>query len=141
MNLQLIDTDLSHALGEAVRGIGSVLARESERDSELRWVAGLASPSTASHGGEPRRSTCPPGKRAAPKLGSHLSFGANGCGPAGLQVREDFGLHRCCNAHDVCFSVCGTSFDWCEQRFKSCMQQVCTDQVDGDEDRSRCTEL
>ena len=32
---------------------------------------------------------------------------------------------RCCNFHDVCFSTCGTSFEWCEKQFEQCMTRVC----------------
>eukprot|EP00435_Cladocopium_sp_Y103_P011303 s2180_g2.t4 len=45
----------------------------------------------------------------------HKKMMANGCGPEGLVVKEPYGLWRCCNSHDVCFSVCGTSHNFCEE--------------------------
>ena len=43
-----------------------------------------------------------------------------------MQVTENFGLYKCCNGHDLCYSTCGTSKDYCEKVFKSCMSSVCT---------------
>merc|ERR1712217_138165 len=62
----------------------------------------------------------------------HKAMTANGCGPQGMQIPEEFGLYRCCNFHDVCFSTCGTTHQWCEQEFKGCMKRVCKAPLDGD---------
>eukprot|EP00927_Polykrikos_kofoidii_P008866 TRINITY_DN13700_c0_g1_i1.p1 TRINITY_DN13700_c0_g1~~TRINITY_DN13700_c0_g1_i1.p1 ORF type:complete len:248 (-),score=49.26 TRINITY_DN13700_c0_g1_i1:43-786(-) len=77
--------------------------------------------------GKNDNSDCPSSKRAA-KMLSALKPGAlsaNGCGPQGMQVSESFGLWRCCNRHDVCFSSCDISFDYCESMFKKCMKDRC----------------
>jgi secretory phospholipase A2 len=50
---------------------------------------------------------------------------ANGCGPMGMQVTEEYGLYQCCNQHDLCYSICNPGFEWCEKQFKKCMAQVC----------------
>lgn len=50
---------------------------------------------------------------------------ANGCGPQGMQIKEPYGLWRCCNRHDVCFSSCSTTFAFCEKKFKQCLQKRC----------------
>ena len=54
------------------------------------------------------------------------------------QVEESFGLWKCCNGHDVCYSSCGASFAHCESTFKTCMTQVC-DALDQSQ-RSACHE-
>lgn len=68
---------------------------------------------------------CSDGKISVPKKDSHKTFQANGCGPQGMQIKEPHGLFRCCNFHDICFSVCGTTHDWCEKEFTKCMKRVC----------------
>jgi len=73
-------------------------------------------------------SVCPEGQFAAPKLHTSLARGAivaNGCGPQGMQVAEDFGLWRCCNRHDVCFSACDIKFSYCESMYKECLTTRC----------------
>lgn len=50
---------------------------------------------------------------------------ANGCGPEGMQVKEPYGLWRCCNRHDVCFGSCGTDAAFCERRYSACMKKRC----------------
>lgn len=62
---------------------------------------------------------------AAPTEDPAYRLRANGCGPEGLQVQEQFGLHKCCNGHDVCYGTCGVHFEYCERRFDECMQGVC----------------
>ncbi|CAE8594857.1 unnamed protein product [Polarella glacialis] len=81
--------------------------------------------------GGPKDEVCPFGKVVVPKMNQHTFFAANGCGPQGMQIKESFGLHRCCNGHDVCFSVCGTSHKFCEDEFSSCMKQVCKKPLSG----------
>ena len=58
-------------------------------------------------------------------------FVANGCGPQGMEVQEKFGLWRCCNGHDVCYSTPGATFKYCEDTFGSCMKQVCEENHSG----------
>jgi hypothetical protein len=62
---------------------------------------------------------------AAPTEDPAYRLRANGCGPEGLQVQEPFGLHKCCNGHDVCYGTCGVHFEYCERKFDECMQRVC----------------
>lgn len=61
----------------------------------------------------------------APKMGSHLTVQVNGCGPQGMQISEPFGLYKCCNRHDICYSLCNTPHSFCEKQFKKCMKGVC----------------
>jgi len=89
---------------------------------------------------------CDPGTYVAPvSLSSLLNekprrqFTANGCGPQGLDIEERFGLWRCCNGHDVCYSIPGAEFSFCESEFSSCMTQVCDDFND-DTTGSTCQE-
>ncbi|CAE7372349.1 Pla2g12a [Symbiodinium natans] len=82
--------------------------------------------------GSPRADACPAGQSPVPKLDQHSRMTANGCGPQGLVVKEPHGLFRCCNSHDVCFSVCGTSHDFCEDEFSKCMKEVCQTPLSGE---------
>lgn len=84
-------------------------------------------------GGLPSKPLCEEGKVAVPKTDNHKAMTANGCGPQGMQMPEPYGLFRCCNFHDVCFSTCGTAFDWCEQEFAACLKRVCKTLPKGDE--------
>ena len=34
-------------------------------------------------------------------------------------------LTKCCDAHDVCYGTCGSSFGGCEQQFTRCLQRQC----------------
>mmetsp|Transcript_12056 Transcript_12056/g.16380 ORF Transcript_12056/g.16380 Transcript_12056/m.16380 type:complete len:237 (+) Transcript_12056:106-816(+) len=68
---------------------------------------------------------CSANQIAAPTENSQYRLRANGCGPEGMQVFEDFGLHKCCNQHDICYGICGTSYNFCEKSFVKCMTQVC----------------
>jgi secretory phospholipase A2 len=77
---------------------------------------------------------CDAGKFKAPvSLNSLLQqqprrqFTANGCGPEGMEVKEPFGLWRCCNGHDVCYSTPTADFPFCESTFTSCMKKVCNE--------------
>ena len=63
---------------------------------------------------------CPAGQAHAP-TGRELEHDrVQRCGPKGMQIKEPFGLYRCSN-HDLCFATCGTSQDFCEELFTSCM--------------------
>ena len=42
-----------------------------------------------------------------------------------MQVSENFGLYKCCNGHDLCYATCGTSKEYCEKVFKTCMTDTC----------------
>lgn len=62
-------------------------------------------------------------------------FKANGCGHPGhdgAQLEEEYGLHKCCNRHDICLQGCGMSFSTCQTAFRQCMKDVCNDQENGD---------
>ena len=50
-------------------------------------------------------------------------------------MAEPYGLYKCCNGHDLCFSTCGTKQSFCEKTFKSCMKQVCAEKG---EEREAC---
>lgn len=39
-----------------------------------------------------------------------VSITANGCGPEGMRIDEEFGLYRCSNRHDICFQSCGVTY-------------------------------
>jgi hypothetical protein len=60
---------------------------------------------------------------------------ANGCGPDGLKTEEPYGLYKCCNRHDLCYSVCDSGFDWCERDFKKCMRAICKKQGSKEEQK------
>lgn len=98
---------------------------------DLGGLMGMLGKQNGKKDAGPLRS-CPKGKHAAPvPLGVRSEkISANGCGPAGLQVSEDFGLYLCCNRHDVCYQGCGVSFDFCESQFAKCMRNVCKQQED-----------
>ena len=87
--------------------------------------ASPGSPGGGRGGGRARRSRsiCPSGRKfIAPRAIVDVEPGmlvANGCGPQGMEVKESFGLWPCCNIHDVCYSSCGTTFSFCEKRFKN----------------------
>ena len=54
----------------------------------------------------------------------------NGCSMLGDTVEKDnFGLWKCCNRHDVCYGLCGSSLRFCERSFSTCMTSTC-DAVD-----------
>lgn len=82
-------------------------------------------------GGAPAQ-VCPDGQSPAPTANPDYKFECNGCGPKGMQVQENFGLYKCCNGHDLCYSTCGTTKDYCEKVFKSCMSDVCKKSFGGD---------
>lgn len=65
------------------------------------------------------------GEVPAPTENPDYKFECNGCGPKGMQVNENFGLYKCCNGHDLCYSTCGTTKEYCEKVFKSCMKSTC----------------
>jgi len=92
-------------------------------------LGGLANVLEGLGGGGPGRGAsarlCEEGEVPVPAMDNHKAFTANGCGPDGMKIEEPFGLHRCCNFHDVCFSTCGTTHDWCENEFRVCMKRVC----------------
>mmetsp|Transcript_1956 Transcript_1956/g.2143 ORF Transcript_1956/g.2143 Transcript_1956/m.2143 type:complete len:269 (-) Transcript_1956:31-837(-) len=68
---------------------------------------------------------CGEGEVAVPMAGHHKKITVNGCGPHSVPLQEAFGLTKCCNSHDVCYSTCGTSHEWCELEYKRCMDKVC----------------
>jgi len=76
-------------------------------------------------GGNAGEPLCKAGTVPVPKLDHHKAMQANGCGPQGMQIPEEFGLFRCCNFHDICFATCGTTHAWCEEEFKECNRRVC----------------
>ena len=82
------------------------------------------------------KKACPSGHVRVPAKKAPELY-ANGCGPQGMQVKEPWGLFKCCNRHDICYSLCGTTFDFCESEFKGCMKEVC--QAHG-EKRAECQE-
>ena len=75
---------------------------------------------------------CPAGKSAVPLMNqfTDATLYANGCGPQGMKVEENFGLFPCCNSHDICYGICGTTHKFCENKFKRCMEKICKGQVD-----------
>jgi hypothetical protein len=85
----------------------------------------------------PGKSGCLAGKFPGPTAKPYI-YTANGCGPQGMQVKENFGLHVCCNNHDLCYGVCGTTFSYCEAQFGKCMKAVC--EKHGGEKTSECNQ-
>lgn len=75
----------------------------------------------------PSMTVCEGGEVPAPTENAEYKFECNGCGPKGMQVSEPYGLFKCCNGHDLCYSTCGTEKDFCEKTFRSCMKQVCSE--------------
>ena len=53
---------------------------------------------------------CKDGKFPGPNVGGGYVPEANGCGPSGMQIPEQFGLYKCCNRHGRC-GWCGVV--WC----------------------------
>lgn len=54
---------------------------------------------------------------------------SNGCSkPAGISVGGEEDFTYCCDRHDVCYSTCGASKDFCESDFGKCMQELCKSQ-------------
>ena len=54
----------------------------------------------------------------------------NGCSMLGDKTKADnFGLWKCCNRHDICYGLCGSSLRFCERSFSTCMTSTC-DAVD-----------
>jgi hypothetical protein len=54
----------------------------------------------------------------------------NGCSMLGDKKKADnFGLWKCCNRHDICYGLCGSSLRFCERSFSTCMTSTC-DAVD-----------
>lgn len=80
---------------------------------------------------------CPNGHVSVPVVLPEIS--ANGCGPMGMQIEEEFGLFLCCNRHDVCYQSCGASFRYCEKIFDRCMTSVC-DQKKEKSTKKECRE-
>ena len=76
-------------------------------------------------GGGGGDSVCPAGQHHAPTEDETYKFDLNGCGPKGMQIKEPYGLYRCCNNHDLCFATCGTSQAFCEDFFTRCMSKQC----------------
>lgn len=51
---------------------------------------------------------------------------SNGCSkPSGLTVGGEEDFTYCCDRHDVCYSSCGMSKDFCEKDFGKCMKNLC----------------
>jgi secretory phospholipase A2 len=91
-------------------------------------------------GGKGKAAICPKGEVAVPGddqfTDAHLF--ANGCGPTGMQMSEPYGLYKCCNGHDICYGLCGTTHSFCEKQFKKCMKKVCEEQLP--EIQANCTQ-
>jgi secretory phospholipase A2 len=93
-----------------------------------------------------KQGQCTSGKHLAPvQLNTLLNakprrhFTANGCGPQGMEVQEPFGLWKCCNGHDVCYSTPGATFNYCEKTFHTCMKKLCKEYHKGGK-RKQCQE-
>jgi len=84
---------------------------------------------------------CGPGEELVPATDHHTRMVADGCtweslGPIKADDRgkteEPFGLHRCCNLHDVCYSTCLASHSLCEDDFERCAKSVCEKPLSGE---------
>ena len=91
-------------------------------------------------GGGGGKQICPPGQVAVPgdDQFTHTHLYANGCGPTGMQMDEPYGLYKCCNGHDICYGLCGTTHKHCESVFKKCMAGVC--KVQNADIQANCTQ-
>jgi len=98
---------------------------------------GAGSRAVGSKGKSSGEPVCPAGQVPAPTENKGYQLSANGCGPQGLQVKETWGLYKCCNGHDICYATCGTDYQYCERTFKSCMATVCKGYKDNQ--RKECT--
>ena len=96
-----------------------------------------SSPSSSSpllfpRGNSSSTSTTPsrcPSSLTAIHRSSAVAVVPNGCGTASLAVPE-FSFGPCCDAHDVCYSSCGTEFDSCNDAFAQCMYDRCDAEFD-----------
>jgi len=113
--------------GLSGNALGDMMSKMQSRDPQ-----GMESLMMGLAGMGDQGSMCPEGQVPAPAEGHHKAMTANGCGPQGLQIKEPHGLYRCCNFHDVCFSACGTTHEWCEKEFKRCMRKTCKQPDSGD---------
>jgi len=102
-----------------VSSLLGVAAQSGDMDFDLGSLLGGLGQKSGNKG------VCADNKIPAPTENPNYKIEANGCGPAGMQVPEEFGLFKCCNGHDLCFGVCGTTHQYCEKVFKKCMAKVC----------------
>lgn len=140
----------SHALDPGYHGPKTAMAppqewksrREMQKDgnSGMQHIQGLADTmnmisglDAKNHNNEHLEPMCKEGQVAVPHLGHHKRLSANGCGPQGFQIKEEFGLHKCCNMHDLCFSTCGTTHQFCELEFRHCLEKACKKPLKGTE--------
>jgi secretory phospholipase A2 len=114
----LISKHTNQKLGGLVEDLGAL----------VEDVNNLEGPNTLE---DSSQKICQAGFVPVPKMEELKLFTANGCGPQGMQIKEEFGLYKCCNGHDVCFEVCGTTHKFCEEKFSSCMAQVCETPLNG----------
>jgi Group XII secretory phospholipase A2 precursor (PLA2G12) len=53
----------------------------------------------------------------------------NGCGPEGADfvhsILDTTDTTPCCNAHDACYSDCGSTFEGCNEQLRQCIVQLC----------------
>jgi len=117
---------------------GAIRAFAQQGDLDLGALLGALGGAGGGGGGGPgggkggkKAGVCSKGTMPVPKLDQHKLFQSNGCGPQGMEIKEPFGLHRCCNSHDICYTVCGTSHKYCENQFSSCMKEVCKSPLKG----------
>ena len=78
-----------------------------------------------STGRSDRKSKCASNSQVQVPKQPFVQITANGCGPEGMKIDEEFGLYRCCNRHDICFQSCGVTWRYCEKDFQKCMRKVC----------------
>lgn len=113
------DVDLMTLLA----GLGKV-AQESNRQANLASDDSLSSESA-----DPDDPTCPitdvcPARHSRHPKSGHKPW-SNGCGSAGMDLKDGWGLTKCCDEHDFCYSTCNSKRSTCDRDFASCMENVC----------------
>ena len=130
--------DLGDLFGSLFANLGDLGDDDASGGGKGNQIKGKGRPGRKKQG-------CPEGTFTSPvSLFSLLNatprreFTANGCGPAGMEVKEPYGLWRCCNGHDVCYSTPSATFSFCEKTFSSCMKKVCNEIESKDATKSEC---
>jgi len=74
--------------------------------------------------------TCPYGGQVIPRR--NYSPTSNGCGAYEMQLPRDLfpPLTKCCDVHDICYGTCGKERADCDEKLKTCMDELCDSVVE-----------
>ncbi|XP_065160397.1 group XIIA secretory phospholipase A2 [Atheta coriaria] len=52
---------------------------------------------------------------------------ANGCGSIGMKINTEYlpAMTKCCDAHDICYDMCGSGKMECDRKFQQCLNNQC----------------